>query len=79
MEGAGQLAGPARSPRPARAALRDAGVDIRGMQIFPGVHEVTDEVVVDAPDTWVQADVAVLVESRRVAARALHALHRRGA
>ena len=41
----------------------DAGVDIRGMQVFPGIHEVTDEVVVDAPDTWVEADVAVLVES----------------
>lgn len=40
-----------------------AGADIRAMQVFPGVDEVTDEVVVDVPAVWGEADVAVLVES----------------
>ena len=40
-----------------------AGADIRAMQVFPGVDEVTDEVVVDVPGDWGEADVAVLVES----------------
>lgn len=41
----------------------EADVDIRGMQVFPGVDEVTDEVVMEVPPTWGEADVAVLVES----------------
>ena len=40
----------------------DAGVDILGLQVFPGVDAVTDEVVVAVPDGWGAEDVAPLVE-----------------
>lgn len=30
----------------------EAGVNIVGMQVFPGIGTVTDELVVDAPDGW---------------------------
>ncbi|WP_305710288.1 GNAT family N-acetyltransferase [Nocardioides sp.] len=41
----------------------DAGVNILGLQIFPGVEAVTDELVLRAPEDWGLADVAALIES----------------
>jgi ribosomal protein S18 acetylase RimI-like enzyme len=42
----------------------EAGVNILGLQIFPGVEEVvTDEVVLQTPDGWGTAEIARLVES----------------
>ena len=38
------------------------GVNILGLQIFPGVQGVTDELVLRAPDDWRIGDVAALVE-----------------
>ena len=40
----------------------DSGVDIKGLQIFPGTEAVTDELVLAAPDRWTADDVAALVE-----------------
>lgn len=40
----------------------EQGVNILGLQIFPGVDGVTDELVLRAPDTWGLGDVAALVE-----------------
>jgi len=40
----------------------DAGVNILGLQIFPGVEAVTDELVLRTPTGWGLADVAALVE-----------------
>jgi ribosomal protein S18 acetylase RimI-like enzyme len=40
-----------------------AGLNILGMQVFPGVDTVTDELVLRTPDTWSDADLARLVES----------------
>ncbi len=40
----------------------EQGVNILGLQIFPGVDGVTDELVLRAPDTWGLGDVAELVE-----------------
>ena len=40
----------------------EAGVNILGLQIFPGVEGVTDELVLRAPDTWGLGDVAALIE-----------------
>src|SRR5262245_60715863 len=37
-------------------------VNILGLQIFPGIEAVTDEVVLNAPDDWGMADVAAMVE-----------------
>jgi hypothetical protein len=53
---------PSRFTSRARAALRRAGRDILGLQIFPGVQGVTDELVLRAPDDWRIGDVAALVE-----------------
>ena len=39
----------------------EQGVNILGMQIFPGVNGVTDELVLRAPDGWRRHDVALLV------------------
>jgi GNAT superfamily N-acetyltransferase len=39
----------------------EQGVNILGMQIFPGVFGVTDELVLRAPDGWRKHDVALLV------------------
>lgn len=39
-----------------------AGVNIMGLQIFPGVDSVTDELVLRTPDDWRLGDVAELVE-----------------
>lgn len=41
----------------------ERGVDIRGLQIFPGVDAVTDEVVMETPVGWGEHEVALLVES----------------
>lgn len=39
-----------------------AGVNILGLQIFPGVESVTDELVLRTPDDWGIPEVAALVE-----------------
>jgi GNAT superfamily N-acetyltransferase len=39
----------------------DAGVNILGLQIFPGIDAVTDELVLSAPDHWTERDVETLV------------------
>lgn len=43
-------------------ACGSAGVNILGLQVFPGVDRVTDELVLRTPDTWELADLADLVE-----------------
>jgi len=40
-----------------------AGVNILGLQIFPGVDAVTDELVLRAPEEWGRPELAGLVES----------------
>lgn len=40
----------------------DAGVNILGLQIFPGVDSVTDELILRTPSGWGEADLAGLVE-----------------
>ena len=40
----------------------EQGVNILGLQIFPGVAGVTDELVLRAPESWGMVDVAGLVE-----------------
>ncbi len=40
-----------------------AEVNILGLQIFPDVDAVTDELVLSTPDDWALADVAAIVES----------------
>ncbi len=40
----------------------EQGVNILGLQIFPGVDGVTDELVLRAPDAWGLGDVAELIE-----------------
>jgi ribosomal protein S18 acetylase RimI-like enzyme len=39
-----------------------AGVNIVGLQVFPGVDRVTDELVLSAPDEWDEPDLRELVE-----------------
>ncbi|MBO0843428.1 MAG: GNAT family N-acetyltransferase [Nocardioides sp.] len=39
----------------------EAGVNILGMQIFPGLEDVTDEFVVRTPAGWAEAEVAALL------------------
>jgi GNAT superfamily N-acetyltransferase len=41
----------------------ERGVNILGLQIFPGVGGVTDELVLRTPDEWTLVDVAALVET----------------
>ena len=41
----------------------ERSVNILGLQIFPGVDGVTDELVLAAPDGWRLSDVAALVEA----------------
>ena len=43
-------------------ACGSAGVNILGLQVFPGVDRVTDELVLRAPDDWDLAQLAELVE-----------------
>ncbi|MDO7867608.1 GNAT family N-acetyltransferase [Nocardioides jiangxiensis] len=40
----------------------DSGVNILGLQIFPGVDTVTDELILRTPSGWSEADLARLVE-----------------
>lgn len=40
----------------------EAGVNILGLQIFPGIESVTDELVLRCPDDWGLTDIAELVE-----------------
>ncbi|WP_310525727.1 GNAT family N-acetyltransferase [Nocardioides sp.] len=46
-----------------------AGVNILAMQVFPGVEAVTDELVLEVPTDWGEADVVALVA--RAGARAV--------
>ena len=41
----------------------ERGVNILGLQIFPGIGGVTDELVLRAPDDWTLSDVADLIET----------------
>ncbi|WP_426246856.1 GNAT family N-acetyltransferase [Nocardioides sp. LHG3406-4] len=41
----------------------EAGVNILGLQIFPGVERVTDELVLGTPEDWGLPDLAALVEA----------------
>jgi ribosomal protein S18 acetylase RimI-like enzyme len=43
------------------ASCGDAGVNILGLQIFPGVESVTDELVLQTPDGWAEAEIASLL------------------
>ena len=43
-------------------ACGSAGVNILGLQVFPGIDRVTDELVLRAPDDWDLARLAELVE-----------------
>ena len=43
-------------------ACGSAGVNILGLQVFPGVDRVTDELVLRTPDDWELTDLADLVE-----------------
>lgn len=38
-----------------------AGVNILGVQVFPGIEAVTDELVLSTPDSWGESDIRVLV------------------
>ena len=40
-----------------------AGVNILGLQIFPGVEAVTDELVLRTPEDWGVPEIARLIES----------------
>ena len=44
------------------AECGEAGVNILGLQIFPGVDSVTDELVLRTPDGWGLGQVAELIE-----------------
>jgi GNAT superfamily N-acetyltransferase len=39
-----------------------AGVNILGVQVFPGIDAVTDELVLSTPDTWGESEIQALVE-----------------
>lgn len=41
----------------------EAGVNILGLQIFPGLGSVTDELILRTPGEWSTAEVAELIES----------------
>ncbi|CAN5465495.1 GNAT family N-acetyltransferase [soil metagenome] len=43
-------------------ACGERGANILGLQIFPGLECVTDELVLRAPDSWGLGDVAAMVE-----------------
>lgn len=45
------------------ASCGENGVNILGLQIFPGVDRVTDELVLRTPEDWELADLAELVEA----------------
>jgi ribosomal protein S18 acetylase RimI-like enzyme len=44
------------------AACGEARVNILGLQIFPGVESVTDELVLSTPDDWGEAEIAELLD-----------------
>lgn len=44
------------------ASCGAAGVNILGLQIFPGIESVTDELVLRSPEGWDEARVAALLE-----------------
>lgn len=44
------------------ASCGDAGVNILGLQIFPGVESVTDELVLRTPEGWGEPEIAELLE-----------------
>lgn len=44
------------------ASCGAAGVNILGLQIFPGIESVTDELVLRTPEGWDEAQVAALLE-----------------
>lgn len=44
------------------ASCGAAGVNILGLQIFPGIESVTDELVLRTPEGWDEARVAALLE-----------------
>jgi ribosomal protein S18 acetylase RimI-like enzyme len=44
------------------AACGEAGVNILGFQIFPGVESVTDELVLSTPDNWGVAEITDLLD-----------------
>jgi ribosomal protein S18 acetylase RimI-like enzyme len=43
------------------ASCGEAGVNILGLQIFPGIESVTDDLVLRTPDGWGEAEVAELL------------------
>lgn len=43
------------------ATCGEAGVNILGVQVFPGVESVTDELVLSTPDHWTEVEIADLV------------------
>ena len=43
------------------ASCGNAGANILGLQIFPGVESVTDELVLRTPDGWGEAEIADLL------------------
>ncbi|GAB3199669.1 hypothetical protein GCM10027062_16970 [Nocardioides hungaricus] len=43
------------------ASCGEAGVNILGLQIFPGVESVTDELVLQTPDGWSETEIAALL------------------
>jgi ribosomal protein S18 acetylase RimI-like enzyme len=43
------------------AACGDAGVNILGLQIFPGVESVTDELVLRTPEDWGETEIGELL------------------
>lgn len=43
------------------ASCGDAGVNILGLQIFPGVESVTDELVLQTPEGWGELEIAALL------------------
>ena len=61
MESAYDDVRPSRLPALLARHCGEQGVNILGMQIFPGVFGVTDELVLRAPEGWRKYDVALLV------------------
>lgn len=49
-----------------------AGVNILGLQVFPGVEAVTDELVLRVPDDWDAKAIAALVERAGASAVVVH-------
>ena len=41
----------------------EAGVNILGLQIFPGIEDVTDEFVLRTPEGWAEREITELLES----------------